>query len=712
MAKKIEDIKAVVINKKIDLRSKGSSKRRVKGEKLIADKNVFYKEQNSISEMKDLIGEKPRKYLYIKGSKITPPKHLGSLLRIFAAGLVIVIGLNLISAYYKGKTLERNISESATEGYSFLVDAGKNATKIQFNEATTSFDKALKSFSDAQDGLWFIKTDKSFYSKNTGLVNSIDSLLQGGKYFALAGEYFTEALEEFNKLPLYFVSKNIPGKDTGFSITDTLKIGLEKTDNAIEKVKLAASTIATVESGNLPADIKAKVDFLKQNIQSFSETLNETSKHFPAILKLMGDKTMHRYLILLQNNDEIRPTGGFIGSYILMDVYGGYISNMAVHDVYDLDGSYGGIIEPPAIMSDFTKNLRLRDANYSPDFPTSAAKIKWMMEKENGPGVDTIVAVNQSLLKDFLEITGPVQVGGFGKLNADNYSLLLSYVIEGKIWGAEDPKHILKIFVPAFKDAILKEENIGKITSKFYLAIQQKDILMWSKDSEIEALFDATGTSGRVHASADDEDYLSVINFSRGGTKSDKFIDESITHNTFIENSGNITDEVTITRTHTFTDKVYLEWKSTLSKYGIKEMPDWLIDILGRGLNKSTMRVYVPAGSTLVNATGAVETKFDEDLKKTLFYTTMSLKAGETKSITIKYRLPFVLNLSPVGTYKLIVEKQPGSKGSLLTKTISSNSNVYNLATYPESSRIDADGNIIYATNLLYDKYFSSVWSK
>ncbi|MFA6552692.1 MAG: DUF4012 domain-containing protein, partial [Candidatus Paceibacterota bacterium] len=559
MGKKIEDIKAVVINKKIDLRTKGEVKRRAKGERLATDKNALVKLQNTVSEVKDLTGKNTQKYLYIKGSKITPPKHLGSLLRVFAAGLIIVIGLNIVSAYYKGKTLERNISESAQEGYSFLVDAGKNATKIQFDDATNAFDKALKSFSDAQDGLWFIKTDGSFYSQNSSLVNSVNALLQGGKYFALAGEYFTEALEEFNKLPLYFISKNIPGKSSGFSITDTLKVGLEKTDNAIEKVNLAATEIESVDSGNLPPEIKTKVDFLKQNIQSFSETLNATSKHFPAILKLMGDKTMHRYLILLQNNDEIRPTGGFIGSYILMDVYDGYISEMGVHDVYDLDGAYGGVIEPPEIISDFTKNLRLRDANYSPDFPTSAAKIKWIMEKEKGPGVDTIVAVNQSLLKDFLEITGPVQVGNFGKLNSDNYNLLLSYVIEGKIWGAEDPKHILKVFVPQFKDAILKEENIGKITSKFYKAIQQKDILMWSKDSEIEALFDATGLSGRVHESAEDEDYLSVINFSWGGAKSEKFIDESISHDTHIETSGNITDEVTIARTHTFTDKVYLE---------------------------------------------------------------------------------------------------------------------------------------------------------
>ncbi|MFA7685994.1 MAG: DUF4012 domain-containing protein, partial [Candidatus Gracilibacteria bacterium] len=496
------------------------------------------------------------------------------------------------------------------------------------------------------------------------------------------------------------------------SITDALKLGLEKTDFAIEKVELAAESVATVDTKNLPTNIKAKVEFLKQSVASFSETLKATSKHFPAIMSLLGDRYPHRYLILLQNNDEIRPTGGFIGSYIIVDMNDGYIEKMVVHDVYDLDGSYGGKIEPPAVIKDFTQNLRLRDANYSPDFSVSAAKIKWIMQKEGGSGVDTVIAINQSLLKDFLEITGPVQVGKFGELNSENYNLLLSYIIEGKVWGAKDPKHILKVFIPAFKLAIFKEENIGKITSKLYRAAQQKDILMWSGDADIQALFDATGLSGRVAPNVEGEDYLSVINFSLGGTKSEKFIDEAISHDTKIDELGNIINEVTIKRTHTFTNDVYRSWKKILDSYGIKEMPDALIDILGRGDNRTTIRVYVPEGSTLIDASGTVETKYDGDLKKTYFWTKMEIKAGESKEITIKYKLPFILQLNPIATYKLTVQKQPGSKGTVFTKTISANPNIYNLGTYPDTARLDENDEIIYATNLLYDKYFSSVWSK
>ena len=404
MDKKIEDIRPLTKKEKIDLRSKGfDNKPKSRGEKLVRDKNIIYKKNNDVREVKDLSGRKKSNFMYIKGERMSPPKFLGNLLRILFIGLLIVIFINSINAYYRGKTLEKNISESALEGYSYIVDAGKSATKIQFSSALEAFDKALGNFSDAEDSLWFINTDQSFYSKDVNLVKSVDALLRGGKYFAMAGEYFTSALEEFNKLPLYFVAKNITKKEKP-SLTDTLKIGLEKTDLAIDKVDQANTEVESVNTKNLPSDIQAKVDFLKRNVKSFSETLKATSEHFPAIMSLLGDQYPHRFMILLQNNDEIRPTGGFIGSYIILDMDNGYIEKMETHDVYDLDGSYGGIIPVPAVMQDFTDNLRLRDANYSPDFPTSAAKIRWILEKEKGPSVDTIIAVNQSLMQEFLEI--------------------------------------------------------------------------------------------------------------------------------------------------------------------------------------------------------------------------------------------------------------------------------------------------------------------
>jgi hypothetical protein len=700
MAKKVQDLKKGLAQTTVNLRanSKKKSKKRLK-----KSSYSFYKKEEGIEKIKDLYSTDKKEYLYVKGEKFKTPKNLGNLLKIGFIGILIVMLINLINVYYKGKSLETKIQDTAYEGYSHLIDAGKNASKIQFNNALESFETALKSFSTAQNNLWFISTDMTFYAEDGSMIQAVNAILKGGQHFSLAGSYFTEALEEFNKIPVFFISKNENPNRELPPITEILKKGLEKTNLAIEEINLASENLKKVNEDNLPPQIKSKISFAKEKTAEITETLNSISETFPSLLSLLGDESPHRYLIILQNNNEIRPTGGFIGSYAVVEIDQGYIGEMNVIDVYDLDGAYKGYIEPPEYIKDFAKNWRFRDANYSYDFPTSAAKLKWILEKEGGGKIDTVIGINQGLVKSLLEITGPIQVGDFGKLNSENYNLLLSFIIESKIWGAEDPKHILKVFIPQIKKAILKEEHLPKLASKIFKGIQQKHIMLWSGDAQIQELFESSGLSGQAYLNEDDEDYLSVINFAVGGTKSDQFLEEEITHKTHIYKYGSMVDEVTIKRTHQWTDDIYYQWKKIVEAYGFDYMDDHLIDILGRGRNESIIKIYVPEGSVLLEKMGAdFETFYDPDVKKTYFIANIEVKAGESKEVRVKYRLPFILDLNNGGAYKLIVEKQPGSRGTLFNKEFEADEDLENMGLYPEELN----------TNLVYDRYFSSIWGR
>ncbi len=711
MVKKLKDIKVDQKTEKIDLQGQETKSLR-KREQLKKSKNLLYKKVTPINAVKDLNSGKEEHYLYIKGKNFRPPKFLGNIIKIGTFGVIILIIINTINVYFTGKTLETDISAITYEGYNYLVDAGKSATQIQFDNALASFDKALGNFDQAESELWFISQDTSFYAKDNSVSLAANSLLEGGKHFALAGKYFLDALEDFNKIPLYFVSKNDTDNSLTPSITDVLKSGLEKTDQAIIEIAQASDKINQINEENLPPEVRSRVNFAKTKVAEVSTVLNATAKHFPAILKLLGDKHPHRFLILMQNNNEIRATGGFIGSYAILDLNDGYIEKLEVHDVYQLDGSYGGYIEPPEELEFFTSNWRFRDSNYSQDFPTSAKKARWFLDKEGGPTVDTVIAINQGLLKDMLDISGPVQVGDFGALNSENYNLLLSFIIEGKIWGKEDPKHILKVFVPAFKEAILKEENVSKVMSKLYKAVQQKHVMMYSSDEDIQELFSSLGVEGSVHISAPHEDYLSIINTNISGTKSEQFIEEQIDHITHIDELGNLINEVKVSRSHMWTDDIYFNWKKILRNYGFDSMPDQLIDLLGRGTNTVNIRIYVPSGATILETNASdIMTKYDKNLKKTYFFTELSVDPGQTEDVWVKYRLPFTLQFAPLATYKLVVEKQPGSIGSIFNKTVFTSAELTNVDAYPSDIKIDNSGNASYSTNLVYDRYFSGIWS-
>ena len=715
MAKKLRDIKSSPLtggdpeDEKINLG--GTDPRRKERPRKKGDS--LRKLKSPIKRVRDIFG-KEEHYIYIKGKVFTPPRFLGNLLKIGIVGFLILFVLNTVNVYYTGQKIQKEISAQAQEGYAFLMGAGEGGTKLQFREGLAAFEEALDNFSKAGTKLWFVSSYKSFYEKGDNFAYVANALFRGGKHLAEAGEHFLEAVEKFNKIPLFFVMQNLPEAkaEMEFSIAEILEQGLEKTELAIAEVVEAADLIGRIDENVFRGEISARIAFAKKQIEDISATLEATAEHFPALLKLMGHKNPHRYLILLQNNNEIRPTGGFIGSYAIIDIRDGEIINLQVEDVYDIDGSYGGYIEPHESLKDFTDNWRFRDSNYSPDFSISGAKARWFLQKQGGPGVDTVIAINQGLLRDLLEITGPVQVGEFGKLNSENYNLLLSYVIEGKIWGPEDPKHILKVFIPAFKDEILQEKNIGAVGSKLYRAVQQKHILMYSPDPDIQALFDASGTSGRVKEIGEKEDYFSVINASIGGTKSDKFIEENIRHETNIERGGRIINDVTIKRSHLWTDDVYYYWRNILREYGFNEMPDQLIDILGRGRNKVNMRIFVPPGSVLLESNDEnIITGYDEELRKTYFFAIMEINAGEVGTLNIKYELPFTLDFrKPADTYRLTVQKQPGSRGSILNKTIQADDSLKNLGYFPATARKDAAGRIIFATNLVYDRHFSAIW--
>lgn len=722
MQKRLTDVKkGNSLQEEINLKTNAKeSKFRKQAEKLISPNNL-YKKKKTVTKMDDLTVTQPKeKFAYIKGKKFNPPKFIGNLVKIGILGFLILFLINTVNVYYTGLKLQKDVAKEATAGYSYLVGGGKSMAKIQFEEANKAFDEAGKNFSEAEKRLWFVNNDKTFYGNDVGAGESVDNLLKGGKNFAQAGTYFNEAMEEFNKIPLYFISVNKAVAEAGSganitskpSITGALKKGLEKTKLAADEIEQASEKLQNVNPDSLPMDIAARVVFAQKQVADIAEILKKMDNNFPAILKLLGDENPHRYLILLQNNSETRPTGGFIGSYILVDIKNGYIENLQVHDVYDLQEK-DLKIAPPEFLKKFTQYWFFRDSNFSSDFPTSAEKAAWFLVNSGGPQVDTVIAINQGLIKGLLEVTGPIQVGNFGTLNSENYEFLLSYVIEGKIWGEEDPKHILKVFIPEFKNQLLKEEYLGKISSKLYKAVQQKHVMMWSKDENVESLFDSTGLSGKMAQTKENEDYLSVVNFSIGGSKSDKFVEENIIHETTIGRSGELVDEITITRKHQWTDEIYNEWKKELEKYGFSKMDDKLIDIMGRGQNKVITRIYVPEGSTFIESSKkGVEVKTDTDLHKTYFLVEMGMIAGKSDEVKIKYKLPFKMKFSPIANYKLVVEKQPGSVGSIFTKLVHAEENIVNDGLYPAEAKLDEEGDAIYATNLVYDRTFSSLWER
>ncbi|MBI5755046.1 hypothetical protein HZA41_02405 [Candidatus Peregrinibacteria bacterium] len=263
-----------------------------------------------------------------------------------------------------------------------------------------------------------------------------------------------------------------------------------------------------------------------------------------------------------------------------------------------------------------------------------------------------------SVVRDLLAVIGPITINGV-KYDQNNFDILLSYIIESKLDGQEDPKTILRSFIPAVKKK-LADENPTAFFEILLRAFAEKHLSLYSKDADIQKMFDDFGLSGTFEKKS--LDFLSVIHSSIGGNKSDRYMQQSLSHKTEIERDGQVLDQVTIKRRNTYSSETEQAILKTLKDAGFGELSPQILDILGRGVNTVGTRIYVPKGSVLREYSGSnsVTTHEDPELNLTYFYTTFSTAAGGITEFSLTYEVPFTFSDGAIDEYSFQMEKQPG----------------------------------------------------
>ncbi len=229
----------------------------------------------------------------------------------------------------------------------------------------------------------------------------------------------------------------------------------------------------------------------------------------------------------------------------------------------------------------------------------------------------------------------------------------------------------------------------------------------------MQAFFERHGLAGMMKTTGPKEDYLNIVHTSVGGNKSDVYVAEDITHDTYIHSDGSLKDELLIKRTHSWNEKTEQNIKAVAAAFGFSNVSKSVMEILGRSRNLHMLRIYVPAGAKLEDSSDpSVMEHFDKETGKTYFSAAINAPVGQSKTLKIRYSLPFKLDLDPVDKYALSVQKQPGQQNIILQKRMFSESRVLNYKYFPAAGTFDADGVWMFETELNKDIGFSSVWGK
>ncbi len=429
-------------------------------------------------------------------------------------------------------------------------------------------------------------------------------------------------------------------------------------ENAAPLLDDAASSLADVNTDALPSDLRAKADEAKDTLTQVQTGLRETRVLSDLAAAALGETSDRRYLFIFQNPAELRPTGGFMGSYAEVLFNRGKISKLDVPGggPYDLQSQLKARVRPPAPMRLISSRWEFQDANWFPDFQASAKKINWFWSQAGQPTLDGIVALNARLVVNLLKITGPIEMPEYGKtITADNFMNEAQLSVEVEYDKEENkPKKFIGDLMKALMERLSHASHdqwiaIAKLASD---SLTDKDIQMWFSRSDEQDLATRYGWAGQWKPALGDT--LAVINTNIAGQKSDYLIEEHVDHQAVIAEDGSITDTVTITRTH----------------HGQKGEQF-------HGANNVTyLRVYVPQGSELLSASGfqtpdaklfdtplvtdpddadliAAEThprigpsnvRINDELGRTSFGGWIQLEPGTTAKTTFTYRLPFTVS--------------------------------------------------------------------
>jgi len=543
-------------------------------------------------------------------------------------------------------------------------------------------------------------------------------------------------------------------------------------DNFINNIKAArgqaqdlSSDLSSIKTDRLPTEYQSAFNELKTRSQDLIIALDEVLDFASQAKELLGVNQDRRYLLVFENNNELRASGGFIGSYALLDIKSGKIKNLTIPagGSYETAGGMRVVVPAPDPLRLVSSLWYFWDANWWPDWEMSAKNLMWFYEKSDGPTVDGVIAITPTVMEGLLKVFGPVDLqADYGvTVDADNFWATTQAIIEKNgqpelyqstsNWGKQLPEAVRtnqKIAQPADKkepkkilgalfDKLLSDlpqklnsQTMPELLKMVSDDLNQKQILLYFSDSKLQQKAVANSWAGKMKVAPDD--YLSVVDTNIGGGKTDRVIKEKIDYQVTINSQGRLEANLTINREH--------QGRKGEPFTGLRNV-DWL-------------RVYVPQGAKLIAASGfstpdaaafkpvsevgdinatilatemkakldsASNTKIYNENNKTVFANWSIVDPGQTATINLRYELPFTLreginkgfwfwikslwSKEKIYRYSLLVQSQPGALNREFAWGLNNQYRPQIIWQYPENLGI-IEGRSNNLTPLLSDRYY------
>ena len=453
--------------------------------------------------------------------------------------------------------------------------------------------------------------------------------------------------------------------------------------------------------------------------------------------ELMGAEGPRTYLILAQNDDERRPTGGWISSYGLVTLENGEMSEVTFSDSWAADNLQVSHEVPPESMlrALWAEIWLFRDANWSPDFPASAQVAEAILLRDQGITVDGVLAVDQCALQLLIGALAPLEVASSDQpITASNLLAFMrdawaqpeDAVVSSEDWSEWVARR--KDFMPDLVDAMQRKVqdepgavDLGLLARSLWQGLQERHILVYMQDENASEILASQGWDGSLLDAPGD--YLQVVDANVGFNKVDPNVRREIAYSVDLRDPEDASAEVAVTYRN----------ESQRSVDTCVQEVEWLPDYEQRmhGCFWNYVRVYknkgaqlepvaqepVPPGSllsryqfTMLGDAGPDVGPVEQGKVPTgLFFV---LAPGEQRDVRLEWQLPsgVVVHEDEGWHYRLLVQKQSGTGAIPLRVDLTLPAGSQVVSASPEPAQVSGES-VTFSLTLAMDRQIDVLFS-
>jgi hypothetical protein len=560
-----------------------------------------------------------------------------------------------------------------------------------------------------------------------GDVAALPDLLEMGIGVSTAGDLLFQGLEPMTSL--LSVSREMPmSGNTMETLCSAVAEGQPQFQEAHDEVLRVRELRDKLDERRLSSDVTRLLALLDHYVPMLDVGVG-------ALLvapSLLGVDEPRAYLLLAQNEQELRATGGFISSVALLRLSQGRILGLDFRDSYAVDDLSRPHPAAPKPLEEYmlAQLWLLRDANWYPDFPTSAIAARDLYELDQGVLVDGVAAADLTTIQLLVGVMEPIRLEGYDEeVTATNViDLMQRYWAspgsdgQSRDWWAHR-KDFMGDLLSAMVERIetdVSSIDLLRLASALARSLEEKHLLFYMVDPVISEKIGTKGWDGAI--ASVEGDYLMVVDSNVGFNKVNASVQTDVGYQVSITDAETISAHLTIAY-------------NNASRVGVVQCVQEAAypatyEGMMEGCYWDYLRVYMPYGSQLLqgpqlslpegslrarqSSGGGIRTATNvgpAEAGKEVYRSFFVVAPGQRREITYEYQLPatVLLQSRSTTTYRLLVQKQAGTLAVPLQVGVILPIDATILSTSPEASSRDGT-KVVFSTDLRIDREFEVVF--